>query len=182
MEIMEFGNPEDRCLILIHGFESPWQIWKPYVEAYRDQFYILVPILPGHNPGRKERFDSFDECARELRGVEELYKQVTGKDLDPYYRPPQGIFSRENLKMDRLIFSSSPVCAWNPTFTKLMQRQYLRLTHRAQRGDKKVLQQAVGLNTLESLFFIPVKFSHKSVNSCSFICNKTDRNMVWYIL
>ncbi len=35
----------------------------------------------------------------ELESLEELYTQVTGKTMEKYYRPPQGIYSEENLKM-----------------------------------------------------------------------------------
>ena len=35
----------------------------------------------------------------ELEGLETLFKEVTGKDLPKYYRPPQGIYSEENLKL-----------------------------------------------------------------------------------
>ena len=36
--------------------------------------------------------------AKELKGVEDLYREATGKELHKYYRPPQGIYSKENLK------------------------------------------------------------------------------------
>lgn len=36
--------------------------------------------------------------ALELAGVEEAYKKVTGQDMPKYYRPPQGIYSEDNLK------------------------------------------------------------------------------------
>ena len=36
---------------------------------------------------------------KELSGLETLFKQITGKELPKYYRPPQGIYSEENLKM-----------------------------------------------------------------------------------
>ena len=36
---------------------------------------------------------------KELEGLENLFKEVTGKELPKYYRPPQGIYSEENLKM-----------------------------------------------------------------------------------
>ena len=35
----------------------------------------------------------------ELKKVEDEYKQITGKEMKKYYRPPQGKFSEENLKM-----------------------------------------------------------------------------------
>lgn len=40
--------------------------------------------------------ESFSE---ELEKVETLYKEITGTEMPKYYRPPQGIYSRENLAM-----------------------------------------------------------------------------------
>lgn len=40
---------------------------------------------------------------QELQGVEKLYEEATGKKLDPYYRPPQGIFSKENLEQAKAL-------------------------------------------------------------------------------
>lgn len=34
---------------------------------------------------------------RELEGVEALYRDITGQELPKFYRPPQGIYSEENL-------------------------------------------------------------------------------------
>lgn len=36
---------------------------------------------------------------KELSGLEDLFREVTGKELPKFYRPPQGIYSEENLKM-----------------------------------------------------------------------------------
>ena len=38
-----------------------------------------------------------DAFQRELREVEELYRSITGADLLKFYRPPQGVYSEENL-------------------------------------------------------------------------------------
>ena len=37
--------------------------------------------------------------AKELTDLETLYKETTGQDMKKFYRPPQGIYSEENLKM-----------------------------------------------------------------------------------
>ena len=39
-----------------------------------------------------------DAFAAELRGMEALYEDVTGQTLPKFYRPPQGLYSEENLK------------------------------------------------------------------------------------
>ena len=59
MEILEFGDTTKRKIILIHGFQSPYQVWNKYIEHYKNNFHIIVPIIPGHNKNEKEDFISF---------------------------------------------------------------------------------------------------------------------------
>ena len=35
---------------------------------------------------------------KELTDLEALYQQITGQEMEKYYRPPQGVYSRENLE------------------------------------------------------------------------------------
>lgn len=70
MEILEFGDKSKRKIILIHGFQSPYQVWDRYIKHYEKDFHIIVPVLPGHNPNHTENFSTFEEVAKEL---EEYY-------------------------------------------------------------------------------------------------------------
>ena len=71
----------------------------------------------------------------ELESLEKLYQETTGKEMQKYYRPPQGIYSEENLKMAqelgyRTVFWSLAYVDWlnddQPTseqaFSKLIPR------------------------------------------------------------
>lgn len=49
MRILEYGNINNPTIMLVHGFESPYQIWIDYIEHYKENYHILVPILPGHD-------------------------------------------------------------------------------------------------------------------------------------
>ena len=44
MEILEFGNKNNKKIILIHGFQSPYQVWDEYIEYYKNDYHIIVPI------------------------------------------------------------------------------------------------------------------------------------------
>lgn len=55
MEILEFGNKEKQKIILIHGFQSPYQLWEDYIKYYEKDYHIIVPILQGHNTKKNER-------------------------------------------------------------------------------------------------------------------------------
>jgi peptidoglycan-N-acetylmuramic acid deacetylase len=72
---------------------------------------------------------------KELSELEGIYREVTGQELPKYYRPPQGNYSEENLKMAKelgykTVFWSLAYVDWNndsqPTkeyaFSKLLPR------------------------------------------------------------
>ena len=55
---------------------------------------------------------------KELTDLEALYKEVIGSDMPKYYRPPQGIYSEENLQMAKemgykTVFWSLAYVDWN---------------------------------------------------------------------
>ena len=66
MRILEYGNINNSTIMLVHGFESPYQIWIDYIEHYKENYHILVPILPGHDVREKSEFNSFDDTAKEI--------------------------------------------------------------------------------------------------------------------
>ncbi len=72
---------------------------------------------------------------KELADLENLFYEVTGQEMEKYYRPPQGIYSQENLAMAKAlgyktVFWSLAYVDWNnddqPTkeeaFSKLLPR------------------------------------------------------------
>ena len=76
-----------------------------------------------------------EDFSRELTDLEDKFREITGKEMPKYYRPPQGIYSSENLKMAqelgyRTVFWSLAYVDWykdkQPTkeeaFSKLIPR------------------------------------------------------------
>lgn len=45
------------------------------------------------------KMSTLEAFKKQICPVEEKYKELTGKEMPKFYRPPQGIFSEENLKM-----------------------------------------------------------------------------------
>lgn len=45
------------------------------------------------------KIGDFEKFRQELESLATLYQETTGQDLKKFYRPPQGIYSEENLKM-----------------------------------------------------------------------------------
>ncbi len=94
---------------------------------------------------------------KELRDLETLFQETTGKELPKYYRPPQGIYSEENLKMAKemgykTVFWSLAYADWNnddqPTaqeaFDKLLPRTHngaVVLLHSTSQTNAQILDQ-----------------------------------------
>ena len=103
--------------------------------------------------------------SRELTELETLFKEITGKELPKYYRPPQGIYSEENLRMAqelgyKTVFWSLAYVDWlnhdQPTrdaaFEKLIPRTHngaVVLLHSTSATNAQILDEL--LTTWENL-------------------------------
>ena len=99
----------------------------------------------------REKFES------ELTQVEDLYKEITGKEMTKYYRPPQGKYNVENLQMAqakgyKTFFWSLAYVDWNtdaqPTkeeaFEKLLSRIHpgaIVLLHNTSKTNGEILDE-----------------------------------------
>ena len=52
-----------------------------------------------HKANYQNRISSKEAFEKELKDVETQYKEITGKEISHFYRPPQGKYNLENLKM-----------------------------------------------------------------------------------
>ena len=88
---------------------------------------------------------------QELKGVEELYEQATGKPLDHYYRPPQGVYSVDNLKMAqelgyKTVFWSLAYVDWNQDSQPSHEQAFEKLIPRTHNGAVVLLHQTSKTN------------------------------------
>jgi len=114
--------------------------------------------------------------SRELQELEALYKEITGQDMEKYYRPPQGIYSQENLKMAqelgyKTVFWSLAYVDWNndaqpsreEAFRKLLPRTHpgaVVLLHSTSQTNAQILDELIekwkeagySFGTMEELF------------------------------
>lgn len=146
MEILEYGDTNKRKIILIHGFQSPHQIWKPYIDYYKNDFHIIVPVMSGHNPKQKADFISF---AKEAKELEDYYISRYGEKVYAIYGMSMGgvltatLWQNQRLCIEKVIFDGTPLISFYTAVRKMMLSFYLNITHKSQKRDKKTLNQAV---------------------------------------
>ena len=92
-----------------------------------------------------------DTFTQELKGLEDLFREATGKELPKYYRPPQGIYSEENLQMARelgyrTVFWSLAYVDWNNDSQPTAQQAFDKLIPRIHRGAVVLLHSTSRTN------------------------------------
>ena len=87
-----------------HQVPAAFFLVGDYLERNADLVRRMVAeghIVGNHTASHPDMSKITDKTAftRELSEVESLFREITGKELPKYYRPPQGIYSEENLKL-----------------------------------------------------------------------------------
>ena len=152
-----------------------------YMEKNAD--LVRRMVAEGHTVGNHtmhhydmSKLSAKEAFSKELTDLEDLYRQVTGQELPKYYRPPQGIYSEENLKMAKelgykTVFWSLAYVDWNndaqptrqETLGKLLPRTHpgaVILLHSTSGTNAEILEELIGkwkdegyeFGTMEELF------------------------------
>ena len=116
-----------------------------------------------HHPDMRKLTDK-ESFSRELRELEEVYREKTGQELAKYYRPPQGLYSQENLALAKelgykTVFWSLAYVDWNndsqPTkeqaFSKLLPRIHpgaVVLLHSTSETNAQILDELLTLSLI----------------------------------
>ena len=133
-----------------------------YIQQNADLVRRMVEeghIVANHTMHHNDKSKISDKAAftKELQDLEALYKETTGQEMPKYYRPPQGIYSEENLKMAKelgykTVFWSLAYVDWNnaaqPTrgqaFGKLLPRTHsgaVVLLHSTSQPNAEILDE-----------------------------------------
>ena len=152
-----------------HNVKAAFFLVGNYMEKNGDLVRRMVEeghIVGNHTMHHPDMSKLTDKAAfsQELTDLENLFRQVTGKELPKYYRPPQGIYSEENLKMAqelgyKTVFWSLAYVDWNNdsqpskdlAFQKLLPRTHngaVVLLHSTSQTNAEILDEL--LTTWES--------------------------------
>ena len=164
-----------------HDVPAAFFLVGNYIETNPDLVRRMVAeghIVGNHTMHHYDMSKISDAAAfqKELEDLEKLYFDVTGEEMQKYYRPPQGIYSEENLQMAKnlgykTVFWSLAYVDWNndeqPTaayaFSKLLPRSHngmVVLLHSTSQTNAQILdelltkweEQGYEFRSIEELF------------------------------
>ena len=174
MKFLEFGNAENKKIMLIHGFQVPWQVWEPQIDYFSQKYYVIVPILDGHNPIEKSTFASVQ---KEAKDIEKYYIEQYGDQIFAICGMSMGgsiaaaLWANGKLHMDKLFLDGAPLVRHNKMLTVLLTNQYISLTHKTRQRD---------VNTLDMCekTFIPKQYMQCFLEMMDAMSDETIKNGV----
>ena len=92
-----------------------------------------------------------DTFSKELTDLETLFRDATGREMPKFYRPPQGIYSEENLKMAqelgyKTLFWSLAYVDWNQDAQPTAEEAFGKLIPRIHNGAVVLLHSTSATN------------------------------------
>lgn len=174
MKFLEFGNSENKKLMLIHGFQVPWQVWKPQINYFSQNYCVIVPILDGHNPIENSTFSSVH---KEVEAIEKYYIEHYGDRIFAVCGMSMGgsiasaLWANNKLHIEKLFLDGAPLVRQNRLMTVLLVNQYISLTHKTKQRDVKTLNRC-------EKSFIPKQYMQYFLEMMDAMNNETIRNGV----
>jgi len=153
----ENGNTEKILDILkAHDVPAAFFLVGHYMEKNADLVRRMAEeghIVGNHTMHHKDmsRIADKDAFSKELTDLETLFRDITGRELPKYYRPPQGIYSEENLKMAqelgyKTVFWSLAYADWNNDAQPTKEQAFQKLLPRTHNGAVILLHSTSATN------------------------------------
>ena len=153
----ENGCTEEILDILAkHHVKSAFFLVGNYMEKNPD--LVRRMVRDGHIVGNHtmhhpdmSKITDFTDFSKELQDLEALFLEITGEELPKFYRPPQGIYSEENLKMAqrlgyKTVFWSLAYVDWKNDAQPTAQQAFDKLIPRTHAGAVVLLHSTSQTN------------------------------------
>lgn len=139
-----------------HNVKATFFVVGHYLESAPE--LVKQMVAEGHTVGNHtyhhldmSAISSQDKFRSEMEDVSKLFKEVTGTEMAMYYRPPQGKYSKENLKMAkdmgyRTFFWSLAYVDWNQDAQPTHEEAFQKLTGRIHPGAVVLLHNTSKTN------------------------------------
>ena len=139
-----------------HNAPAAFFLVGNYIEKNAD--LVRRMVSDGHIVGNHtmhhfdmSKLSDKEAFTKELQDLETLFKETTGKDMPKYYRPPQGIYSQENLQMAKelgykTVFWSLAYVDWRNDAQPTKEEAFSKLLPRIHNGAVVLLHSTSNTN------------------------------------
>lgn len=143
MRVHEFVEGNKPVIVLVHGVLTPWQIWKPHIDAFKDKYDIYVVALSGHT----------EDCADEFLSVidedEKIIEYFKAKNIDTIDalcgislggKISHEIWKKDKIRIRNLVLDGAPLVSCPKFAINFMVKNYKNIIKKSKDRDEKTLE------------------------------------------
>ncbi|MDE6312152.1 MAG: alpha/beta hydrolase [Lachnospiraceae bacterium] len=143
MKVHEFVEGKKPIMVLLHGVLTPWQIWMPQINSWKENYNIYAIALSAHT---EECASEFLSLADEADKITQILLQRNIETIDVLCGISFGgklaheIWKEQKIKVRNLILDGAPLTSFPKIVTKVMIGNYLKIIHKSRIRDSKTLE------------------------------------------
>ena len=139
-----------------HNVPAAFFLVGNYIEKNAD--LVRRMVAEGHIVGNHtmhhpdmSKLDTMESFSKELTDLEGLYRSITGQEMAKFYRPPQGVYSKDNLRYAKelgyqTVFWSLAYVDWNNDKQPSAETAFSKLIPRIHNGAVVLLHSTSQTN------------------------------------
>ncbi|MHB8130648.1 MAG: alpha/beta fold hydrolase [Mobilitalea sp.] len=153
MRFYEFGEDNEKTLLLVHGMATTWKMsFSSLIQEASKYYHLIVVALDGHNEEEKTEFISLEEEAKKIE--EYLINKHCGK-LHAGYGSSLGgtivlqILANQKIEITKTILDS-PYASDYGFLSSLATKIMTTLSMKMISGESKIMNKMMGIEGKES--------------------------------
>ena len=174
MLVHEFVDGNKPIMVLVHGFLTPWQVWTPQIDYFREHYNIYAIALNAHTEEQASEFVSVSAEAQQIVGYF-LAKSIDTIDvlcgISLGGKIAHEIWKNSNLNIHNIIMDGAPLAACPKFAIRIMTQNYKNIIHKSKERDTKVIENF-------KKHFLPEKHLSSYLKIADLITDKSIENIV----
>ncbi|UTR15888.1 alpha/beta hydrolase [Salipaludibacillus sp. LMS25] len=173
MRYLTFGEKQNPVIVLIHGYGISWKMWLPQIESFRHSYFVVVPVLDGHDEENKSDFISVDRSAEAIIDyIENMFQAnifaICGTSLGGTIAVD--ILAQNKLNVEMAIIDGAPLVPMNKVMLSLATRVRLTQNNRMRNGNRRMIKR------MRNMFY-PELMAEEVFNICARMSEMTCKNV-----
>lgn len=174
MRFLEFGVSYQKIMLLIHGMQTPWQLWREHIEFFSHSYRVIVPVLSGHDTEEQSNFISILE---EVKSIEEHILTQSDNKVFAVCGISMGgaisalLWERKKIRIDKLFLDGAPLLPYSVFIERMIEMQYKYVTLKTKKRSEKILEKC-------QKEFIPPKYMKFFLRMIDKMSDETIENCV----
>lgn len=139
MNFKVFGDINNKAIILIHGAFVSWNMWSEQIKIFTQDYFVIVPILDGHDIERKSIFTTIQKASSDIA---DYVCQTHGNNVFAVIGCSLGgviateILAQKRLNIEKAIIDGAYLTTMKSWICRVSAKIMVRQFHLIKKGNK----------------------------------------------